>query len=218
MTARPLGLRQIEALRLLAGLTRPTHGEIHWADPLPRQRLGFVFQDPTLLPWLDVRANVHLPLRLAGAPRAGAKIQVEEALALVGLTNVADALPRALSGGMKMRCAIARALVARPALLLMDEPFAALDEVTRIKLNHELLALKTRLGTTIVFVTHSIGESIFLSTRIIVLAAGGGEIVEQIAVDPAIPRDDDFRLGPVFFELSRRASHALRHAMREEKS
>jgi NitT/TauT family transport system ATP-binding protein len=213
----PSGCGKSTALRLLAGLTRPTRGEILWADPARRERLGFVFQDATLLPWLDVFANVYLPLRLAGVSRAPAAPRVEEALELVGLSGFRDALPRELSGGMKMRCAIARALVTRPALLLMDEPFAALDEVTRIKLNNELLALKARLDTTIVFVTHSVGESVYLSTRIVVLAANGGEIVDQIPVDPGMTRDGEYRLGPVFSQLSRRASNALRRAMGEDE-
>ncbi len=212
----PSGCGKSTALRLLAGLTRPTRGEILWADPTQRERLGFVFQDATLLPWLDVFGNVYLPLRLAGVSRTLAAPRVEEALALVGLSGFRDALPRELSGGMKMRCAIARALVTRPALLLMDEPFAALDEVTRIKLNNDLLALKARLDTTIVFVTHSVGESVYLSTRIVVLAAKGGEIIDQIPVDPGMTRDAEYRLGPVFSQLSRRASNALRRAMGED--
>jgi len=214
----PSGCGKSTALRLLAGLTQPTQGEIHWADPAQRERLGFVFQDATLLPWLDVFANVYLPLRLAGVPRARAAPRVEEALTLVGLLGFRDALPRELSGGMKMRCAIARALVTRPALLLMDEPFAALDEVTRIKLNNDLLALKARLETTIVFVTHSVGESVYLSTRIVVLAATGGEVIDQIPVDPGVKRDAEYRLGPVFSKLSRRASDALLRAMGEDGS
>ncbi len=121
---------------------------------------------------------------------------MEEALARVGLADFRDALPRELSGGMKMRCAIARALVTKPALLLMDEPFAALDEVTRFKLNDDLLALKRELGTTIVFVTHSVYESVYLSTRIVVLSARGGGIIDEIDIDPAITRDEDFRLEP----------------------
>ena len=178
-------------------------------DPAQRERLGFVFQDATLLPWLDVFGNVYLPSRLAGVSRARAAPRVEEALALVGLSGFREALPRELSGGMKMRCAIARALVTRPALLLMDEPFAALDEVTRIKLNNDLLALKARLDTTIVFVTDSVGESVYLSTRIVVLAAKGDEIIDQIPVDPGMTRDAEYRLGQVFSQLSRRASNAL---------
>ncbi len=212
----PSGCGKSTALRLIAGLTQPTRGEIIWAGAAERERLGFVFQDATLLPWLDVFANVYLPLRLSNVSRAAAAPLVEEALALVGLSNFRKALPRELSGGMKMRCAIARALVTRPALLLMDEPFAALDEVTRVKLNNELMALKARLETTIVFVTHSVSESVYLSTRILVLSARGGDIVDEIAIDPAIPRDSEYRLGPVFSQYARRASEALRRAMGEE--
>ncbi len=214
----PSGCGKSTALRLLAGLTQPTSGEIYWANPAQRESLGFVFQDATLLPWRDVFDNVYLPLQLAGVSRMKAASQVEEAVELVGLSGFCKALPRELSGGMKMRCAIARALVTRPALLLMDEPFAALDEVTRIKLNNELLALKFQLGTTIVFVTHSIGESVYLSTRIIVLGAKGGEIVDEIRIDPEIARDAEYRLGSMFSQFSRRASNALLRAMEEEEA
>jgi len=214
----PSGCGKSTALRLLAGLTQPTNGEIFWADPAHRESLGFVFQDATLLPWRDVFANVYLPLQLAGVSLMKAAPQVEEALELVGLSGFCKALPRELSGGMKMRCAIARALVTRPALLLMDEPFAALDEVTRIKLNNELLTLKSQLGTTIVFVTHSVGESVYLSTRIIVLAAKGGEIIDEIRIDPAIARDAEYRLGSMFSQFSRRASNALLLAMEDEEA
>ena len=211
----PSGCGKSTALRLIAGLAAPTRGEMLWSATAQRERLGLVFQDATLLPWCDVFDNVFLPLRLAGASRAAAAPEVEEALALVGLSAFRKALPRELSGGMRMRCAIARALVTRPALLLMDEPFAALDEVTRIKLNDELMALKARLKTTIVFVTHSVSESVYLSTRILVLSARGGEIVDEIAIDPEIPRDSEYRLGPAFSQYARRASEALRRAMTE---
>ncbi len=212
----PSGCGKSTTLRLLAGLAAPSGGAIHWADPALQKGLGYVFQDPTLLPWRDVFSNVHLPLQLAGLSREAAAPRVEEALALVGLLNFRQSLPRELSGGMKMRCAIARALVTRPALLLMDEPFAALDEVTRFKLNDELLALKSTLGMTIVFVTHSVAESVFLSHRIVVLAADGGEIVEEIQVNPRAPRDAEYRLGPTFSDLSRHASKALLRAMGEK--
>ncbi len=159
----PSGCGKSTALRLLAGLAQPTRGDVRWVDKAARRRLGVVFQDATLLPWADVFDNVYLPLRLAGATRKAAAPRVEEALELVGLAQFQGALPRELSGGMKMRCAIARALVTRPALLLMDEPFAALDEVTRGNLNDELVALKAKLDATIVFVTHSVFESVFLS-------------------------------------------------------
>ncbi|MBI3275539.1 MAG: ATP-binding cassette domain-containing protein, partial [Methylocystis sp.] len=177
---------------------------------------GFVFQESTLLPWADVFANVYLPLRLAGVSRAAAAPRVDEALELVGLSAFRGALPRELSGGMKMRAAIARALVTRPAVLLMDEPFAALDEVTRFKLEDDLIALKRELETTIVFVTHSVYESVYLSTRILVLAARGGRVVDEIDVDPEVPRDEEFRLGMQFSCLCRRASRALQGAMGEQ--
>jgi len=211
----PSGCGKSTALRLVAGLSQPTVGAIAWSSPAVRKGLGFVFQDPTLLPWADVFANVYLPFRLAGVSRRDAAPRVDEALAHVGLSGFARALPRELSGGMKMRCAIARALAMRPTLLLMDEPFAALDEVTRHALNDELLALKARLATTIVFVTHSVAESVYLSTRVVVLAAGGGAIVDDIAVAPSVPRDAEYRLGSEFSHYARRASTALRRAMGE---
>jgi NitT/TauT family transport system ATP-binding protein len=145
--------------------------------------------------------------------RERAAPRVREALARVGLQNFASALPRELSGGMKMRCAIARALVTQPALLLMDEPFAALDEVTRFKLNDDLLDLQRELATTIVFVTHSVYESVYLSTRILVLSAQGGGVVDEITVDPALARDSEFRVSSQFAKLCRRASGALQRAM-----
>ena len=152
----PSGCGKSTVLRLIAGLSRPSVGAIAWADPRAEKNLGVVFQEPTLLPWANVFDNVYLPLRLASVSRAGAQARVTEALARVGLAEFAAALPRELSGGMKMRCAIARALVTEPSLILMDEPFAALDEPTRFKLNDDLVALKRELGATIVFVTHSV--------------------------------------------------------------
>lgn len=214
----PSGCGKSTVLRLIAGLSPPTSGAIVWNDASAPPGVGFVFQDPTLLPWADVFSNVYLPLRLAGASRQAAAALVEEALDLVGLSAFRGALPRELSGGMKMRTAIARALVTRPALLLMDEPFAALDEVTRFKLNDDLLALKRELGMTIVFVTHSVYESVYLSTRILVLAARGGRVVDEINVDPDVSRDEEFRLGAQFSRLARRASRALQGAIGEEVS
>jgi NitT/TauT family transport system ATP-binding protein len=211
----PSGCGKSTALRLIAGLSEPSSGAISFSTPQARANIGFVFQEPTLLPWADVLANVYLPLRLRGEPFAEAAPRIEEALERVGLTGFKSALPRELSGGMKMRAAIARALVTRPSLLLMDEPFAALDEVTRFKLNDDLLALKRELGTTIVFVTHSVYESIYLSTRILVLSASGGRIVDEIDIDATIVRDAEFRLGATFSSLCRRVSKALQTAMGE---
>ncbi|WP_457795761.1 ABC transporter ATP-binding protein [Methylocystis sp. S23] len=211
----PSGCGKSTVLRLIAGLARPSVGAITWADPLARKNLGVVMQDATLLPWASVFDNVYLPLRLAGASRAEAGPRVMEALARVGLADFAAALPRELSGGMKMRCSIARALVTRPSLILMDEPFAALDEVTRFKLNDDLVALKRDLGATIVFVTHSIFESAFLSTRIVVMSRPRGRIVEEIETDSGLPRDADFRMSAAFSDICRRASLALRKATGE---
>jgi NitT/TauT family transport system ATP-binding protein len=207
----PSGCGKSTVLRLLAGLSSPTRGSIDWTNGRPE--LGFVFQDPTLMPWSTVFSNVWLPLRFHGVSRTQAQARVDEALDCVGLTGFANAYPRELSGGMKMRVSIARALVMRPALLLMDEPFAALDEITRTKLNDDLVALKCSLGATVVFVTHSVYESVALSTRIIVMAARPGRVVSEISVNAPLPRDEEFRLSKVYAEKCRETSLALHGAM-----
>ena len=206
----PSGCGKSTVLRILAGLTGASGGEIVWRD---QPSLGFVFQEPTLAPWSQVFDNVWLPLRLKHVSRAAATPRIEEALANVGLTGFERAFPRELSGGMKMRVSIARALVLKPSLLLMDEPFAALDEITRNKLNDDLLKLRGALGTTIVFVTHSVFESVFLSTRICVMARRPGRVVAEINVDPAAERNEEFRLGPCYADRAREASAALHVAM-----
>jgi NitT/TauT family transport system ATP-binding protein len=207
----PSGCGKSTALRLLAGLATPTRGEIDWRGERPA--LSFVFQEPTLMPWATVFANVWLPLRLSGLSREKARPRVEKALDMVGLSGFAKAYPRELSGGMKMRASIARALVTRPAALLMDEPFAALDEITRVKLNDDLLALKSALGATVVFVTHSVFESVYLSTRIVIFAPRPGRAVAEIEVDASAPRDAEFRMSRVYAEKCREASLALHQAM-----
>ena len=207
----PSGCGKSTVLRMMAGLTDTTQGKIQWRGGHPS--LGFVFQEPTLAPWSDVATNVWLPLRLKGVSRSAAQARVEEALGRVGLAGFEKAYPRELSGGMKMRVSIARALVMRPAVLLMDEPSAALDEITRSRLNDDLLRLRSDLGATIVFVTHSVYESVYLSTRIVVLAARPGRVVADIPIDDASARDEDFRLGPVYAEKCRQASAALQIAM-----
>jgi NitT/TauT family transport system ATP-binding protein len=206
----PSGCGKSTVLRLIAGLTSKTDGSIQWRG---QPSLGFVFQEPTLAPWSDVFTNVWLPLRLRGMSRADAKARIEEALARVELTGFEKAFPRELSGGMKMRVSIARALVMRPALLLLDEPFAALDEITRSRLNDDLLKLKSALGATIVFVTHSVYESVYLSTRITVMAPRPGRVVADIPVDPSLARNEDFRLGSYYAERCRETSAALQMAM-----
>jgi NitT/TauT family transport system ATP-binding protein len=207
----PSGCGKSTILRLLSGLTTPTRGAIDWRGGRPQ--LGFVFQEPTLTPWSTVFTNVWLPLRLTGVSRADAKSRVEEALERVGLSGFANAYPRELSGGMKMRVSIARALVMRPTVLLMDEPFAALDEITRTKLNDDLVALKCSLGATVIFVTHSVYESVYLSTRIVVMAARPGRVVSEIAVDAPLPRNEEYRLSLRYAEKCRQTSLAVCAAM-----
>ncbi|MCW6511634.1 ABC transporter ATP-binding protein [Lichenifustis flavocetrariae] len=210
----PSGCGKSTALRMLAGLTEPSSGEIAWHGTRPE--IGFVFQEPTLMPWASVFNNVWLPLRLRGVGKVEARTRIDEALAMVGLSAFAKSYPRELSGGMKMRVSIARALVLRPPLLLMDEPFAALDEITRFKLNNDLIRLAAELGTTVVFVTHSVYESVYLSTRIVVMAARPGRAVAEIGVDAPLERTEDFRSTPVYTETCRRASRALHEAMTDE--
>ena len=207
----PSGCGKSTILRLLAGLTGATRGGINWSEQ--EHELGFVFQEPTLMPWASVFANVWLPLRLKGQSRAVARPAVMEALEKVGLAGFAKAFPRELSGGMKMRVSIARALVTRPALLLMDEPFAALDEITRNKLNDDLMALKCELDATVVFVTHSVYESVYLSDRIVVMAPRPGRIVAEIEIAAPLPRSEEFRLAPLYAERCRETSAALHRAM-----
>lgn len=209
----PSGCGKSTALRLIAGLARPTHGRIRGPEGAARGAVGFVFQEPTLMPWATVFDNVWLPLRLQGLGRRQAEGPVGEALAMVGLAEFARAYPRELSGGMKMRVSIARALVTRPSLLLMDEPFAALDEITRLKLNDELLALWRAQSWTVVFVTHSVYESVYLSTRIVVMAPRPGRVVADLPIEGPWPRDEAFRTSPDYNALCRRVSAELHRAM-----
>jgi NitT/TauT family transport system ATP-binding protein len=206
----PSGCGKSTVLRIVAGLTEQTEGAVNWRG---QPSLGFVFQEPTLAPWSNIYDNVWLPLRLKGVSRNDAKPKVDEALASVGLTGFEKAYPRELSGGMKMRASIARALVLKPAVLLMDEPFAALDEITRTKLNNDILGLKAATGATIVFVTHSVYESVYLSTRIVVMAPRPGRVVAEIVVDSDVDRNEDFRLSKYYAERARETSAALEQAM-----
>jgi NitT/TauT family transport system ATP-binding protein len=200
-------------LRIVAGLGRPTHGAISWATGIDSRDLGFVFQEPTLMPWANVARNVALPLELKGAARAEIDERVVQAIAMVGLGGFERAYPRALSGGMKMRASIARALVTRPALLLMDEPFAALDEITRLKLNDDMLTLWAGQKWTVLFVTHSVYESVYLSSRVVVMSPRPGRVVADIAIDAPYPRDESFRRSPRYGALCAQVSAALRQAM-----
>jgi NitT/TauT family transport system ATP-binding protein len=209
----PSGCGKSTALRLIAGLSAPTSGSVGVSRPAARARpghsIGFVFQEPTLMPWTSVRENVRLPLKLAHAPAAEADARVDEALKQVGLSDFADAFPRQLSGGMKMRVSLARALVTDPDILLMDEPFAALDEITRFRLNNDLLALWRDLRKTVVFVTHSVFESVYLSQRVIVMTPRPGRISAEIRIDASEPRGEDFRTSADYVGYCRTVSAAL---------
>jgi NitT/TauT family transport system ATP-binding protein len=207
----PSGCGKSTALRIVAGLDRPTAGLIRWAGGTAPS-IGFVFQDPALLPWASAADNVYLPLRLRGVGRRDAARLIDEALASVGLSAWADALPRELSGGMRMRVSIARALVTRPALLLMDEPFAALDEISRGRLNDDLLALATDQRLSVVFVTHSVYEAVYLCHRVLVMTPGPGRIHAALHIDEPQPRDESFRTSVRYGERCAAVSGALRAA------
>jgi NitT/TauT family transport system ATP-binding protein len=209
----PSGCGKSTALRLIAGLNAPTSGIVRVSRRAVQLRgghpIGFVFQEPTLMPWTSVRENVRLPLKLAHAPVAEADARVSEALAQMGLSEFADAYPRELSGGMKMRVSLARALVTDLDILLMDEPFAALDEITRFRLNNDLLSLWRNLRKTVIFVTHSVFESVYLSQRVIVMTPRPGRIAAELRIDAPEPRGEDFRTSADYAAYCRDVSHAL---------
>jgi len=214
----PSGCGKSTLLKMVAGMLEPTDGRLLvWRKPVAQidesgRRMAFVFQSPTLMPWASVRTNVRLPLDLAGVPRKEAEDRVAEALELVGLDKFATALPRALSGGMQMRVSIARGLVTQPDLLLMDEPFGALDEITRHKLDAELLELWQKKKLTVIFVTHSIHEAVFLSSRVVMMAARPGRVVEQFRIDEPYPRRADFMVSPQFSRYAKTLQDSLLRA------
>lgn len=213
----PSGCGKSTVLRLIAGLGELSGGAISWQredDAWRRDHhIGFVFQEPTLMPWATVAGNVRVPLTLLGTPRDEAAERVAEAIALVGLEGFERAYPRELSGGMKMRVSIARALATKPRLLLMDEPFASVDEITRVKLNNDLLALWRLLGWTVVFVTHSVYESVYLSNRIAVMTSRPGRVAAEVAIDAPYPRDEGFRTSGAYNAHCRDVSARLAAAM-----
>jgi NitT/TauT family transport system ATP-binding protein len=195
----PSGCGKSTALRIIAGLGAATSGSVQWPSStlnsrgLPQGDIGFVFQDPTLMPWATVFDNVYLQLRLARRNRSDSRPQIEATLRLVGLADFAKAYPRELSGGMRMRVSIARALVTKPRLLLMDEPFAALDEITRQKLNDDVLMLWRQSGITVIFVTHSVFESAYLSNRIVVMRARPGQVFADLPISTSTERSEEYR-------------------------
>ncbi len=235
----PSGCGKSTALKLIAGLLDVSAGRIDWVKPTPRHgesdsesdsatdgstrpvavsgadhshEVSFVFQEPTLMPWARVFDNVWLPLRLKGVSKEAARPRVNAVLAQVGLSQFGGVYPRELSGGMKMRVSIARAMVTEPRLLLMDEPFAALDEMTRFKLNNDTLAFWTAKQFTTIFVTHSVYESVYLSRRIIVMAARPGRVIADLAIDEPYPRTDAFRSTPRYAQWCVEVSQALQRA------
>lgn len=208
----PSGCGKSTILRLIAGLERPSAGRLVWPGGRPDE-IGFVFQDATLMPWARAVDNVYLPLKLAGVSRRAAMPKVEAALDLVGLGDRGEALPSELSGGMRMRVSIARALATDAPLLLMDEPFAALDEFTREKLDEDLLRLWLEKGLTVLFVTHSIYEAVYLSERVAVMGRGRKGLIADIAIDEPYPRDGAFRESAAYLEYCRQVSKALREGI-----
>ena len=207
----PSGCGKSTALRIVAGLSAPSAGAVQW--PSGEGNIGFVFQEPTLMPWADVEANVQLPLKLAHTDETRVRAAAHQALEHVGLADFAQSYPRELSGGMKMRASIARALVTEPHVLLMDEPFAALDEITRFKLNNDLLTLWQTLRRTVIFVTHSVFESVYLSQRIVVMTPRPGRVFADIAIPAPYPRDERFRTSADYAGYCRTVSEALGQAM-----
>lgn len=207
----PSGCGKSTVLRIIAGLSTPTEGTVDW--PNGAGKIGFVFQEPTLMPWATVAGNARLPFKLAGADKASSRDLVAQSLERVGLAEFADAFPRELSGGMKMRASIARALATEPQLLLMDEPFAALDEITRFKLNNDLLSVWQDLRRTVIFVTHSVFESVYLSQRIVVMTPRPGSVFTEIEIPAPYPRSESFRTSPEYADFCRRVAQVLGEAM-----
>ena len=216
----PSGCGKTTLLRIIAGLAEPSEGERRLSlttdgGHIPSGRVGFVFQDPTLMPWSTVIDNVLLPFRLAGRVGSAERERVREEIRAVRLDGFEGAYPRQLSGGMRMRVSIARALVTDPDLLLLDEPFAALDEITRMALNDDLLRLWETRRTTVVFVTHSVFESVYLSSRIAVMPARPGRIAADLPVELPQPRERALRTSPAYAAICATVSEELARAMAE---
>jgi NitT/TauT family transport system ATP-binding protein len=210
----PSGCGKSTLMNVLAGLETPTTGTaLVDGRPVsaPGPERGVIFQQYALFPWLTVRKNVEFGLKVAGVPKAERRRQAEHYIHLVGLDQFADALPKMLSGGMKQRCAIARAYAVNPSILLMDEPFGALDALSRVKLQEQLLDTWSQEKRTVMFITHDVDEAVFLATRVVVMAARPGRIYDVIDVDLPYPRTEDMRLSPEFAELRNRVWHSVYH-------
>ena len=207
----PSGCGKSTAMRLLAGLEQPTRGAVQ--REAGRGETSLVFQAATLAPWMSAAANVALPLELSGADRRTARAQASEALARVGLAGVDASRPAQLSGGMAMRVSLARALVTRPRLLLLDEPFAALDEITRRTLADDVLTLWAELKPAILFVTHNVEEAVYMASRVVVMTAGPGVIAGEVAIDAPLPRPAGFRVTETFRAAAETVSALLAKGM-----
>lgn len=202
----PSGCGKTTLLRIMADLLQPTQGTVKISGSTAKearlaQKYGIVFQSPVLYDWRKVRKNVTLPLEMMKVPKAEQEKRVDELLELVGLSKFKDKFPWQLSGGMQQRVAIARALAIEPEILLMDEPFSALDEFSRERLNEELLSIWTKIGNTVVFVTHSIPEAIFLSDRVFVLSPHPGRLSKIVEISLPRPRTAEMRESPEFYQL-----------------
>ena len=212
----PSGCGKSTCLRLIAGLEAVSGGEVAWSSGAPAPgEIGFVFQDPTLMPWASVLDNILLPLSLKGPVESAGREEALRLITAVGLDGFEAALPKQLSGGMRMRVSLARALVTQPKVLLLDEPFAALDEITRGQLNDALIALKKDRPLTILFVTHSVFESVYLADRIVVMSPRPGRIAAEIKVVPEGPRIPAFRFSQQYAALTKAVSSDLSRAMGE---
>jgi NitT/TauT family transport system ATP-binding protein len=214
----PSGCGKSTILKLIAGLSAPTSGTIRVDGMTPlnaRETISFVFQDATLLPWRTVKDNIGLGLELERVPSKEREDEISLLLELVGLNPVAKSYPRELSGGMRMRVSIARALATNPRVMLLDEPFAALDEMSRDRLNEEILRLRAEQKWTAVFVTHSVAEAVFLSDRIVVLAPNPGRVYAEFRVELPTPRTAELRSSPDFDAMVARVSHTLRETIRQ---
>jgi NitT/TauT family transport system ATP-binding protein len=207
----PSGCGKSTALRIIAGLLQPTRGTVTFPGEKPE--IGFVFQEPTLMPWATALDNARVALDLKHVARSEADERARAALSRVGLSGFERAYPRELSGGMRMRVSIARAIVGEPKLILMDEPFAALDELTRQSLNDDLLTLWQEDRLTVIFVTHSVYESTYLSTRVIVMTPRPGRVAAEVRLSPPSNRSEPYRLSAEFIEGARKVSGALKQAM-----